>query len=250
MTDTMTLPDFVEAAETKHPGVAAEYSALKALARPLFAHNESDDFKHAVMLQSGIAWQHYNAILLLLAHGFGVQGLVLCRTLFEVVVGTLHLIKNPNLLADFTDHAKLQFYEQCLASGLPAHELAKIAPECEAIKARQKGKRRSSWHGGTIKRVAIAVGFGETYDLLYPDASGATHADATKTLSHGSQGWKYSLRSFRSEKEADLVRYNSFFLTGYVLHHVNQKLDTRHPKEANALWLLMNERAKAAAMPN
>ncbi len=96
----------------------------------------------------------------------------------------------------------------------------------------------------------IAVGFGETYNLLYPDASGATHADATKTLSHGSQGWKYSLRSFRSEKEADLVRYNSFFLTGYVLHHVNEKRDREHHKEANALLLLMNERAKATAMSN
>jgi hypothetical protein len=168
--DTMTLPDFIESIETKHPGVEVEYSALKALVRHLLAHRESDDFKHAVMLQSGIAWQHYNAILVLLAHGFGIQGLVLCRTLFEVVVGTLHLIKNPNLLADFTDHAKLQFYEQCLASGFLTHELAKIAPECEAIKARQKGKRRSSWHGSTIRRVAIAVGFGETYDLLYPDA--------------------------------------------------------------------------------
>jgi hypothetical protein len=165
----MALPDFVESAETKHPGVVVDYSALKALVRPLFAHHESDDFKHAVMLQSGIAWQHYNAILLLLAHGFGVQGLVLCRMLLEVVVGTLHLIKNPNLLTDLTDHAKLQFYQQCLASGLPTHELAKIAPECEAIKARQKGKRSPSWHRSTIKRVAIAVGFGETYDLLYPD---------------------------------------------------------------------------------
>ena len=31
MTDTVTLPDFVEAAETKHPGVAGEYSASELL---------------------------------------------------------------------------------------------------------------------------------------------------------------------------------------------------------------------------
>jgi hypothetical protein len=94
------------------------------------------------------------------------------------------------------------------------------------------------------------VGFGETYDLLYPDASGATHADATTTLTHGSRGWKQSLESFRSEKEADIVRYNSFFLTGYLLHHVNKNLDMGHDKEANKLLILINERAKAAAMPN
>ncbi len=250
MTDTITLPDFVEAAETKHPGTVAEYSALRALARPLFAQRYPDDFRHTVMLQSGIAWQHYNAILLLLAHSFGIQSLVLSRTLFEVVVGTLYLIKNPSSLADFIDHGKLLFYEQCLASGLSENELAKISRECEAIKARQKGKRRSPWHGNSVKKVASAVGFGDTYDRLYVDASGATHADATKTLSHGSQGWRQSLRSFQSKKEADIVRYNSFFLTGYVLQQVNKSLDTGHDKEGNALVLLMNERAKAAAMPN
>ena len=180
----------------------------------------------------------------------GFRGLVLCRTLFEVFIGTLYLIKNPNLLADFTDHGKLVFYEQCLTSKFPMSELAKIAPECEAIKARLKGKRRSSWHGNSIKKVAIEVGFGETYDLFYSDASGATHADATKTLSHGSHGWKYGLRSFRSEQEADLVRYHSFFLIGYLLQDVNQRLHLGHDKEAKAVLTLINERSKEAARPN
>lgn len=247
--EPLALPDFIESIEARHPGVELEYRALKALARPLFSRPESDEFKHAIMLQSGIAWQHYNAVILLLANGFGIQGLVLCRTLFETVVGTLYLIKNPRLLAEFMDHGKLLFYEQCLASGFPTHELVHIAPECEAIRARQKGKRRS-WHGGSIKSVASAVGFGETYDLLYPDASGATHADATKTLSHGSRGWRQSLESFKSEKEADIVRYNSFFLTAYLLYHVNKDLEMGHDKEGKALLILMNERAKAAAMPN
>ena len=80
--------------------------------------------------------------------------------------------------------------------------------------------------------------------------AGAIHADATKTLSHGSHGWKYGLRSFRSEREADLVRYHSFFLIGYLLQHVNQKLHMGHDKEANAISTLINERSKAAAMPN
>src|ERR1700733_9587171 len=249
MTDTVPLPDFVEEAGTKHPGVVAEYSALKALVRPLSAHRESDDLRHAVLLQSGVAWQHYNAILLLLAHGFGIQGLVLCRTLFEVVVGTFYLIKNPSLLADFTDHGKFLLYEQCLVGGLSAQELTKIVPDFEAIKARQ-GKRKTPWHQSSIKRIAIAVGLGETYNLLFPDASGGTHADATKTLSHGSRGWTRSLESFRSEQEADIVRYNSFWLIGYVLYEVNKSLDMGHDKEANALYMLMCERAKAAAMPN
>ena len=78
----------------------------------------------------------------------------------------------------------------------------------------------------------------------------ANPVDEAKTLSHGSRGWKQTLESFRSEREADMVRYNSFFLTGYVLHDVNKSLDTGHNKEANALLTLIYERVRAAAKPN
>jgi len=257
MTDPITLPDFVEDAETKLPGIAEEYSVLQGLARPLLAHRKSDDFEHTVMLQSGIAWQHYLAILLLLAHGFGVQGLVLCRTLFEVVVGTLYLMKNPSLLSDFLDHGKLQFYDQGLATGLSQHDVAKFAKECKEIKARhalkahQKGKRRLPWHGGdSIRSVASPVGLADIYDLLYPYASSATHADATRTLSHGPQGWKRSLESFLDEGESPIVRRSSFGLTGHLLLLVNQDLKMGNNKEANALLALIAERTKAAAMAN
>jgi hypothetical protein len=74
-------------------------------------------------------------------------------------------------------------------------------------------------------------------------------ADATKTLRHGSRGWKQTLESFRSDKEADLVRYHSFFLIEYILHEVNKRLEMGHDKEANAIVVLMDERSKAAAMP-
>jgi len=77
----------------------------------MFAVKESDAFRHTLLSQCGIAWHHYNAVVLLLAHKFVVPSLDLSRTLFEVVVGTLHLLENPNLLPDFLDHGKLVFYE-------------------------------------------------------------------------------------------------------------------------------------------
>jgi hypothetical protein len=245
-----SLPEFVDEAEVKHPGIAEEYSALRSLTGVLFPRRESDDFKHTLLLQSAIVWQHYNAILLLLSRGFGVQSLVLCRTLFELVVGALYLLKNPASLADFTDYGKLVFYEHCLAIKLPSHELVKIAPECEAIRSRLRAKRRTAWHGSTLKKVALGIGLGETYDLFYGDASSAAHADATKTLSYGSRGWKQSLRAFQDEKQADLVRYQSFWLTGYLLVRVTEGLDLGCNAEAKSLWQLMNKRAKDAAMPN
>jgi len=249
MANTSPLPDFVDDAEIEHPGVAEEYSALRSVTRCLFARHESDDFRHTVLLQSGIVWQHYNAIVLLLSHRFGKQGLVVCRALFEIVAGTLYLLQNPSLLPNFDDHGKLLFYERGLAVGLPTHELAKIAPECEAIRLRLKAKPSKSWHGG-IKGIADAVGLGDTYNLLYKDASSAAHADATMILSHGSRGWNRSLRRYRSPKEAQLVRYTSFWLTGYAMQQAAKGLDLGCDKQISALCLLMNRRAKDAAMPN
>jgi len=250
MANTSPLPDLVDDAEIEHPGVAEEYSALQSVTRCLFTSQESDDFRHTVLLQSGIVWQHYNAIVLLLSHRFGMQGLVVCRALFEIVAGTVYLLQNPSPLTNFTDHGKLLFYERGLAVGLPAHELAKIAPECEAIRLRLKAKLRKPWHGGTIKGIAEAVGLGDTYNLLYKDASSATHADATMIVSHGSRGWNRSLRRYRSVKEADLVRYTSFWLTGYVMQQAAKGLDLGCDKQISALSVLMNRRAKDAAVPN
>jgi hypothetical protein len=200
-----------------------------------------------VILQSGIAWQHYDAIILLLAHGFGVQGLVLCKTLFEVVLGTLYLMKNPILLGDFTDDGKLRFYEQCLAADVPSAELAKFARECKAIKARKKSK---FWHGKSIEQIAADVDMDFFYQRLYRYACSVTHADAAKTLTRGSQGWRQNLKNFLDEGESPILRYSSFVLTGYFLLLVNQQLKMGNNKEADALSALIAARGKAAAMPN
>lgn len=74
-------------------------------------------------------------------------------------------------------------------------------------------------------------------------------ADATETLRHGSRGWKQTLESFRSDKEADLVRHHSFFLIEYILHEVNKRLEMGHDKEANAIVVLMNERTNDPKLP-
>jgi hypothetical protein len=250
MANKSPLPDFVDDAEIEHPGIALQYSALQSVTRCLFARDESDDFRYAVLLQSGIVWQHYNAIVLLLSHRFGMQGLVVCRALFEIVAGTLYLLQNPSLLADFTDHGKLLFYERGLGVGLRARELAKISPECEAITLRLKARPRKPWHGGTIKGISETVGLGDTYNLLYKDASSATHADATMILSQGSRGWNRSLRRYRSVKEAHLVRCTPFWPTGYVMQQAAEALDLGCDEQISALSLLMNRRAKDAAMPN
>lgn len=253
MTDKQAVPSFVDEAEVIHPGVEEEYRSLRALVRIIASKPEANEFRRTVLLQAGVAWQHYQAILLLLGGRFGIQALIVCRALFEVIVGTLCLLRNPNLLTEFTDYGKFLFYEECLRIGLSGKDVARIAPECEAIKSRIKKRRRweqRTWHGSSVKKMATAVGLGDTYDLLYPDASSASHGDALKTLSYGSRGWTQSLRHFLSDKEADAVRYNSFWLTGFLLHEINKQFDLGHDRESQTLFLLMNARAKAAAMPN
>lgn len=170
MTEKLSIPDFVNEADALFAGVAEEYSALEHLAVCLLTKQEADGLERTVLLQCGIAWQHYHAILLLLANRLGVQGLVLCRTLFELVVATLYLVKNPGLLTEFLDYGKLVFYKHALAVGLSESDLAPIKPECENIRSRFARAKRRAWHGSKIDRLAEAVGLGEMYKMFYPDA--------------------------------------------------------------------------------
>jgi hypothetical protein len=250
ITEKLSIPDFVEEADALFAGIAEEYSAMERLALRLLTKQEADGLEHTVLLQCGIAWQHYHAILLLLANRLGVQGLVLCRTLFELVVATLYLLKNPGLLPDFLDYGKLVFYKHALAVGLSESDLAPIKPECENIRSRFKKAKRREWHGSKIDKLAEAVELGEMYKMFYPDASAATHSDATKTLSHGARGWNQSLRQFIWDEEPELVRYLSFELIGRLFCQANEILDMGHHEEANVVAQLRLERAKSAAMPN
>jgi hypothetical protein len=248
MIKTLSIPDFVRDADERHPGLAEEYSVLKRLVRPLFVEQQSESFRHTVLLQCGIAWHHYNAAVLLLAHQFVVPSVVLSRTLFELVVCTLHLLKNPNVLPDFLDHGKLVFYESAIAAGLTDADLAPIKQECEKIKPRfPTGK---PWHRKKIKDLAESVGLGQAYKVFYQHASGATHADATKTLSFGPRGWVQSLRVFVDKKQAAAVCYQSFIAVGTLLLHVNKALDMGHDEEAKTLSLLIQERTNTLARPN
>jgi len=189
MIKQVETPDFVEEADAFFPGIAEEYSALNRLSLCLLANRKVDGLERTALLQCGIAWQHYNAILLLLANRFGIQSLVICRTLFESVVATLYLIKNPSLLPDFLDYGKLAFYNQALVAGLSESKLRPIKVECEKIRNRiRKRGGMKYWHQSTIKKMAEAARLDVFYENVYRDASAAAHSDATKTLSHGPRG--------------------------------------------------------------
>jgi hypothetical protein len=249
MSESVSIPEFVRAAEETHPGIVEEYSALTGLAHRLLATRQSESFRHTVLLQCAIGWHHYHAVILLVAHRFVVQGWVLSRTLFELVVSTLYLLKNPDMLPEFVDYGKLVFYESALVAGLSEAELAPIRPECEKIKTRF-GKRRRNWHGKTINELAEIVGLGGMHRVFYKSASAAAHGDGMQTLSFGSRGWRQSLRSVSNEKRAASVRYESFMVIGTLLLHVNEVLDVGLIDEAKALFLLMEQRTKSLVRPN
>ncbi|SRR5208337_1652305 len=254
MTKTLSIPDFVQDADERHPGLAEEYCALARLAGLILTESRSDSFgfTHTVLLQCGVAWQHYNAVVLLLANGFGVQSLVLGRTLFELVLGGLYLLKNPSVLPDFLDHGKLVFYETALAAGLTEVDLAPIKQECEKIRARLP--KNKPWHRKRMQDLAESVGLGPAHKVFYQDASGASHADATKTLSYSRRrGWVQSLRAFGDGKQASPVCYASFMAVANLFLQVNEALDMGHDDEAKAVLLLTEgryERMKTLARPN
>lgn len=234
MTDPVPVPEFVERADIALPGLGQEYRALAALALPLIADEQGAGLRQTVLLRCGVAWHYYTRIVLLLAHRSPAEGFVVCRALFEAAIGTLYLLKNPDLLSDFVDHAKLVMYERALAAGIESDVLKPISEECAKISARFSKAKRKPWHRSKLKKMAEVVGLVEFYEIFYPAASGIAHTDAVMLLSHSSMGWKQSLGSLRNERHADQVRYYSLFLTGYLLCETNRDLDLGHSSEANA----------------
>lgn len=251
MKEEIELPDFVQNAEGDLPGLCEEYLALAQLARPMLAARRPGELNDTILCLCGIAWQHYNAVITLLTSGFGVQGLILCRGIFELVVKALYLLKKPELHGAFIDYGKLLFYDHGLKVGL-TRELQPVSAECERIKARffQGGGRFNQWYGRkSIKELAKDVGFEPTYHTFYTEISGAVHADASMILVPDSSGrWRKTLKRFRWERERALAQSFAFFVTGHLFEQANKKLDLGHG--SGNLAALLFQRAKAAARPN
>jgi hypothetical protein len=88
---------------------------------------------------------------------------------FDLVVGTLYLMKNPHLLSDFIEFGQLTVYRlmKNLSPELPEYQqaqsrdLAKYDAEIRRLEA--KFNKKNFWHGRQILQIAQTIGMEPLY---------------------------------------------------------------------------------------
>jgi hypothetical protein len=147
------------------------------------------ELRKAVQAQVAVAAEHFGGMLAVSANGFGLPAETAARNIFDLVVGTLYLMKNPQLLTDFIEFGQLTVYRlmKNLSPELPEYQqaqsrdLAKYDAEIRRLEA--KFDKKNFWHGRQILQIAQTIGMEPLYKTAYKTASGITHGSSHPILS-------------------------------------------------------------------
>lgn len=187
----MELPIFLTQLEQKFPGTLNDLQpALDVIEQVLDAPTDTD-LKKAVQAQVAVAAEHFGAILANAANGFGLPAEATARNLFDLIVGTLYLMKNPHLLPDFVEFGQLSVYrlmrnlkpEHPKYQQAQARDLARYDKEIRRLEA--KFDKKNFWHGRQIIQIVHAIGgeLDQLYKTHYKTTSGITHGSSYPILS-------------------------------------------------------------------
>jgi hypothetical protein len=156
--------------EDRIPGFLQELQSLMKATEQILAVPVSTTLTKAVQAQVAVAAEHYGGMLAASANGFGLSAEATARNLFDLVVGTLYLIKNPHLIDDFIEFGQLTIYRlmKNLSPESPqyqqaqAREIAKYAAEMTRLETKFEKKeflarsadlagRTGCRHGATLQ---------------------------------------------------------------------------------------------------
>jgi hypothetical protein len=183
------LPVFLKQIDERIPGFLKDLQPLMKATEQILAAPAGIELRKAVQAQVAVAAEHFGGILAASANGFGLPAEGAARNLFDLVVGTLYLMKNPHLLVDFIEFGQLTVYRlmKNLSPESPqyhqarARDLAKYDAEIRRLEA--NFDKKNFWHGRQILQIAQAVGMEPLYKTAYKTASGITHGSSYPILS-------------------------------------------------------------------
>jgi hypothetical protein len=210
------------------------------------------ELHQAVQSQVAVAAEHFGGMIAVSANGFGLPAEAAARNLFDLVVGTLYLIRNPHLLTDFIEFGQLTVYHlmKNLNPELPAYQqaqgrdLARYAAEIKRLEA--KFDKKNFWHGRQILQIAKAVGLGQLYKTMYKTASGITHGSSYPILSRNEKlEWVIGFQKHQWNRYVKESPAFGYLMLGHfyveVFRHF-QIADTSHLNEMSDVCVkLMNE---------
>ena len=166
-------------------------SALDALIVSVIAHprvallrKSNRDAILLLLLAKGI--KTYRATLILCKSGYGQDGVILVRSLFELVVSAQYLVQTDSR----TRVARYVAYNNVLRAQLPwSARPRRIQSVSRRAKARFKFSGGAiAWAGVTLEQAAKAVGQGPAYDSMYRLSSQFQHSMPWAVSGYGQGG--------------------------------------------------------------
>ncbi len=182
---------FLTQLEEKYPGTLADLQPAFQIFEQVANAPADTDLKKAIQAQVAVAAEHFGGILANAANGFCLPAEAAARNLYDLVIGTFYLMKNPHLLIDFIEFGQLTVYKlmQSLKPQDPkyqqaqARDLARYDSEIKRLEA--KFGKRNFWHGRQVIQIAEAIGsdLDSLYKTQYKTASAISHGGSYPILS-------------------------------------------------------------------
>jgi len=211
------IPEYLKILLARYPDYKDDALIIANIGMKINGSTASDKQAEAVLTQCRVAWEVFNSVHCLIAYDYGLGSISLCRNLFELVLGTIFLIENPQKRQDFIDYGKVMAYEVAEALGADEKFLKALRQKADYDNLKMRFGR-DKWHGMSVKRLARSAKLERLYESFYKESSSIAHGDSYVTLGYKSGKWQFSkdVRTWSSYCDSALV---FSFLSMAILYH-------------------------------
>lgn len=228
------LPEYLRNLVVHYPDYWNDAVVFANLGMKINRYEPKNDLAEAVINQCRVGWEVFNSIQCLIGYDYGLNAMILCRNLFELVIGTIYLIDNPGKLDDFKDYGKVTAYE--IAAELGANEdylkMFKQKADYDRLKAHFRHRK---WHGASVKGLAESAGMKSLYMSFYKEASSIAHVDSFVTLGYKKGEWGFSKDVRAWSKYCDSALVFSFMCIAILYHKTVYSLNLPFSKDTKAI---------------
>lgn len=215
---TEEIPEYLRILLLQYPDYRADGVIIANIGMKINQCQGENELAEAVITQCRLAWEIFNSIQCMIGYDYNLGAMILCRNLFEVVIGTIFLIDHPEKLPDFIDYGKLTAYELAESMGADEKYLRAFKQKADYDNSKKR-LGRNKWHGQkTVKKLAEQVGMEKLYESFYKESSSIVHGDSYVSLGYKRGKWGFSkdVTSWSNYGEAALT---FSFISEAILYH-------------------------------
>lgn len=233
---------FLKQIDERIPGVLKDLQPLMKTTEQILAAPAGTELRKAVQAQVAVAAEHFGGMLAACANGFGLPAEAAARNLFDLVVGTLYLMKNPHLFIDFIEFGQLTVYrlmknlspESSEYQKAQAQDLAKYGAEIKRLEA--KFDKKNFWHGRQILQIAQDIGMEQLYKTAYKTASGITHGSSYPILSRNEKlEWVIGFHKHQWDRYVKESPVFGYLILGHFYTEVFRAFQITDPTNLNEM---------------